>query len=95
MRIAHVLAALALAPAAAFAGPVDINSADAQTIARELNGVGPAKAQAIVDYRESNGPFAAPEDLLDVQGIGPGTLEDIQADLRFPETKKRARDHAK
>jgi len=86
MRIPQLLAALALSPMAAFAGPVDVNSADAQTLARELTGVGPAKAQAIVEYREANGPFSSPEDLLDVQGIGTRTLEDIREDLRFQGT---------
>ena len=85
MRISHLLAALALAPLAAFAGPVDVNSADADALATELKGVGPAKAQAIVEYRESNGPYETPEDLLGVQGIGPKTLEDIREDLRFGE----------
>lgn len=86
MRIPQLLAALALSPMAAFAGPVDVNSADAQTLARELTGVGPAKAQAIVEYREANGPFSSPEDLLDVQGIGTRTLEDIREDLLFQGT---------
>lgn len=83
MRIASLLGALALAPVAAFAGPVDINSADAETIAAELAGIGPAKAAAIVEYREANGPFSGPEDLLNVQGIGARTLEEIREDLRF------------
>ena len=45
------LAALLL-PLCVFAGPVDINSADAKTIAKELKGVGLSRAQAIVEYRE-------------------------------------------
>ncbi len=59
-----------LVPMVAWSGPVNINSADAGTLARELDGVGPAKAQAIVEYRQKNGPFKSPEDLLKVQGIG-------------------------
>ena len=43
--------------AGAFAGPVNLNSADAATLAKELDGIGPAKAQAIVEYRQKNGPF--------------------------------------
>lgn len=54
---------------------VDINNDDAVKLADLLEGVGPSKAQAIVDYREENGPFIAPEDLLNVTGIGPATLE--------------------
>lgn len=55
--------------------PVNINSADAQTIADRLNGVGLKKAQAIVTYREQHGPFKAAEELVNVAGIGTATLE--------------------
>lgn len=54
---------------------VSLNSADAETLARELSGVGAAKAQAIVAYRDSQGPFAAVDELLEVKGIGPAILE--------------------
>ena len=57
------------------AGPVDLNTADAQTLAQVLDGVGPAKAQAIVDYRQVNGPFKTVDDLEKVRGIGKSTLE--------------------
>jgi competence protein ComEA len=57
------------------AGPVDINTADAQTLAQALDGVGAAKAQAIVDYRQVNGPFKTVDDLEKVRGIGKSTLE--------------------
>ncbi|MEX0731954.1 MAG: ComEA family DNA-binding protein [Aquisalimonadaceae bacterium] len=55
--------------------PVNINTADAQTIATALNGVGMTRATAIVEYRESNGGFESVEDLLNVSGIGPTTVE--------------------
>ncbi|MBN8727207.1 MAG: helix-hairpin-helix domain-containing protein [Xanthomonadales bacterium] len=54
---------------------VDINSADARTLASALAGVGLVKAEAIVAYRDSNGPFVQPEDLLKVKGIGHKTLD--------------------
>lgn len=54
---------------------VDINSADANTLADMLHGVGPAKAKAIVEFREAYGPFAAPEEITAVKGIGPATYE--------------------
>ena len=60
---------------ASWAGPVDLNSADAETIARELNGVGVSRAQAIVDYRKQFGAFSSAEELLNVNGIGPHILE--------------------
>lgn len=53
---------------------IDINSADAKTL-EALNGIGPAKAAAIVEYREANGPFATIEDLANVKGIGLRTVE--------------------
>lgn len=66
---------------AVFAGPVDINTADASTLATELNGIGTAKAAAIVAYREANGPFKRLEDLVRVKGVGAKTLEKNRAIL--------------
>ncbi len=57
------------------AGPVDINTADAATLAAELNGVGPALAEAIVRDREQNGRFTSPESLMRVRGIGERIVE--------------------
>ncbi len=57
------------------AGTVNINTADAATLAAELEGVGIARAQAIVEYRETVGRFDSPEQLLDVSGVGPRILE--------------------
>ncbi|MHC8334921.1 ComEA family DNA-binding protein [Pseudomonas sp. LB3P25] len=56
-------------------GKVDLNQADAPTLQRELSGVGEAKAKAIVAYRESNGPFASVDELLEVKGIGKAILD--------------------
>lgn len=60
---------------AANAGPVDVNSADADTLALELTGVGPVLADAIVRDREMNGPYEAPEALMRVSGIGERIVE--------------------
>ena len=68
--------------AAAWAGPVNVNSADASTIAKELDGIGPAKAAAIVEYRQKNGPFRTAEDLLKVEGIGQKVLEQNRGNIR-------------
>ena len=71
-----------LVPVVAWSGPVNINSADAGTLARELEGVGPAKAQAIVEYRQKNGPFKSPEDLRKVQGIGEKVFDQNRENIR-------------
>ena len=54
--------------------PININTAGVDELV-QLNGVGPSYAAKIVQYREANGPFKTPEDLLKVPGIGPRTLE--------------------
>ncbi len=56
---------------------ININSAS-ETELEELPGVGPVTAAAIIDYRTQNGPFATVDDLIDVTGIGPSTLEQIR-----------------
>lgn len=69
------LALAAIAPLGAFAGPVNINTADAATLAAELTGVGPALAEAIVADRKANGNFATAEALTRVKGIGTRIVE--------------------
>ncbi|RON63719.1 helix-hairpin-helix domain-containing protein [Pseudomonas fluorescens] len=54
---------------------VDLNGADAATLQKQLSGVGEAKAKAIVAYRETNGPFASVDELLEVKGIGKAILD--------------------
>ncbi|MGY1877601.1 ComEA family DNA-binding protein [Pseudomonas reactans] len=56
-------------------GKVNINSADPETLRRDLFGIGAAKAKAIVAFRDSNGPFTAVDQLLEVKGIGKALLE--------------------
>jgi len=72
---------LAMVSFSAWAVPVDINTADASTLAAELNGVGTSKAAAIVAYREANGPFLHIEDLSNVKGIGVKTVEKNRSNL--------------
>lgn len=66
---------LLLVSGLAFSEPVDINTADAETLAAALVGVGPSKAQTIIEYRQQNGPFKTLEDLANVKGIGEKTVE--------------------
>ena len=56
---------------------IDINRADPWLL-EALPGIGESRAQAIVDYRNANGPFKRIEDLLQVGGIGEGTFEQIK-----------------
>ena len=78
-RLSSLFAALFLSlliAASAFAADkVNINTADAATLAATLNGVGPAKAEAIVAYRTENGPFRSADQLAEVRGIGLATVE--------------------
>ena len=86
MKKLHLIVAaalLAICSTFALAAPVNVNTADADAIAEALTGVGPAKAAAIIAYREEHGPFKGPEDLLNVKGIGEGTLKQIKDDLLF------------
>jgi competence protein ComEA len=61
-------------------GVVNINSASKEQL-ETLEGVGPVKAQAIIDYRKKNGPFKKVEDIKKVDGIGDATFNAIKKDL--------------
>ncbi|MDR0564145.1 MAG: helix-hairpin-helix domain-containing protein [Azoarcus sp.] len=64
----------ALSPLGAMAlEPVNINTADSAAL-QQINGIGAAKANAIIEYRKANGPFAKVEDLVKVPGIGEKSL---------------------
>jgi len=54
---------------------LNINTADASTIAAVLKGVGQKKAEAIIEFRTNNGPFMTVDELALVKGIGEKTLE--------------------
>jgi competence protein ComEA len=70
---------LALCPVIALAA-ININTATKDELVA-LPGIGPAKAQAIVDYRKAHGPFKTVEDLKDVKGIGAKRFEKLKPDL--------------
>lgn len=73
----RLLAALTTAVVLAFSAlpalALDVNTATAEEL-QTLTGIGPQKAEAIVAYREKNGPFKSTAGLLEVPGIGPATV---------------------
>lgn len=71
-----------LLPPMLFAGPINVNTANAEAISQELKGIGLSKAKAIVDYREQNGAFDVPAELLKVKGIGPRVLAANEDNIR-------------
>lgn len=73
--------ALVVSFSVANAEPVNINKADAKSIASALNGIGLKKAKAITLYREQNGPFKTVDDLAKVKGIGSKTIEKNRSDI--------------
>lgn len=73
--IVAILVSFALSASAFAADSVDINSADAKTLAEGLAGIGLTKAEAIVAYREEHGPFKSADDLAKVKGVGKKTVD--------------------
>ena len=87
----HIILALVLAlgigNAAFAADPVDVNTATAEQLAEALNGVGESKAEAIVAYRETNGPFTHIDELINVRGIGMATVDKNREMIRFDDAR--------
>ena len=67
---------------------ININTATAEELA-QLKGIGPSHAAKIVAYREKNGPFKLPEDLMQVSGIGQKTFEANQEAIIVEEPKPK------
>jgi len=70
-----ILAVLLFVPALLFAETVNINTADKESLMAAIQGVGEKRAEAIIAYREENGPFKSVEELSEVKGIGSTTIE--------------------
>jgi len=70
-------------PVLCWADAVNINTADARTIAKELKGIGVARAQAIVAYRNEHGPFKSADDLGRVKGIAQKVIDQNRANIRL------------
>jgi len=66
-----------------YAEPVNINTADATALAKALNGIGPAKAKAIVSYRDKNGPFKSVDQLAMVEGITQKLIDKNRTDIKL------------
>jgi competence protein ComEA len=79
MKRLALLLALALCSATAFAA-INLNTATKEELVA-LPGIGPAKAQAILDYRSSHGQFKSIEEVKDVKGIGAKRFEKLKGDL--------------
>ena len=75
IRQIFIVLGLVLSLSAFAADSVDINTASAQDIAQVMNGVGPNKAEAIVEHRSTYGPFSSVDELTEVRGIGPSIVE--------------------
>jgi competence protein ComEA len=82
LAAAILLIAAFLTPAFA-AQSVNINSATAATIAENLNGIGEAKARAIIEYRTEHGNFVDEQDLIKVKGIGAKLIERNRSLISF------------
>jgi len=73
-----------LSPTIQAAEKININTASQQEL-ETLNGIGPSKAAAIIEYREQNGPFSSIEEIMQVSGIGPATFEKIKDSITVEE----------
>lgn len=70
-----VVALLTAGGALAQQAAVNVNTATPEELSLALTGVGLAKARRIVEYREMHGPFEHPDELAEVRGIGPATVD--------------------
>lgn len=84
LALAIVCASVSHAQAA-----VDLNTAS-QAELETINGVGPKKAQAIIEYRQKNGPFKSADDLDKVPGFGKKSVDEVRKDITVGNVKAAA-----
>lgn len=90
MKALHSLVlgvSLALSSLGVLAARININDADAAALAG-LNGIGQARAEAIIAYRKTHGPFRTVDDLVNVKGISPAFVEKNREQLTVGEPTK-------
>ncbi len=63
---------------------INLNTADEAAL-ESISGIGPAKAQAIIKYRDEHGSFKSVDELLNVKGIGPKMLDNIKEQVEISE----------
>ena len=66
---------------------ININTASAEELT-QLKGIGPSHAAKIIEFREKNGPFKLPEDLMQVPGVGQKTFEKNKDLISVEESKQ-------
>ncbi|HNJ73930.1 MAG TPA: helix-hairpin-helix domain-containing protein, partial [Pseudomonadales bacterium] len=91
-KLLTLLVALLITAANAFA-VVNVNTANKDEL-QMLTGIGPAKAQAIIDYRTKNGSFKSVDELTKVPGIGPAVLGKMKNDVTLTGATTAAADAA-
>lgn len=84
-----LLLLLALALSLSAHAAVDLNTAS-QAELEAVNGIGPKKAQAIIDFRKKNGPFKSVDDLDNVPGFGKKTVEEVKKSIAVGNVKAAA-----
>lgn len=92
VRLTRIIlaATLLLLSSVTLAEPVNINTADAATMATALEGIGDSRAEAIVAYRTEHGPFQSVDDLAMVKGVGEKILEANRGNLTVGEAPSTA-----
>lgn len=86
--ITSLFFAIALSPLGVLAaGSVDLNTADAAAL-ESIKGIGPTRAAAIIEYRNTHGPFATVDELVKVPGIGDKSVQQLRDQLNVTSAKK-------